>query len=431
MPGLEEGQLCQIMLGCYGLVDAPLNWRKTLVKYIVEELGYKQSTLDPCTYIWHEGSKLRGLVAIEVDDLLMFGDAKHEEAMQKLQKRFTFGKIEDINEKGVNFNGRRIRQVGEDILIDMKAFIEERLQPVDLEKSRKGQKDAKLNEEEVSKVRSTCGALNWAGREGRPDAAAAASMFSSMLQDMKISDVFELNKTVAALKRDSELALKIQPFNEAEMQWGVVSDASYANARGGKTQAGHLLIVFQKGLLEGERVNTNVLHWKSGKLKRAVSSTLAAETQSLARGVGDLLWMMVMYCELTNPEFELRSWRKHVRQLGYTLMSRYEETSELSDALALVDAKSLYDLLINETTGGGDRRTALDIQVLREELQELHGRIRWVDHMHMPADCLTKHQGRAETLKHILTEGEFGITAEAATLAERLDVRKAQGYNRR
>ena len=51
-----------------------------------------------------------------------------------------------------------------------------------------------------------------------------------------------------------------------------------------------------------------------------------------------------------------------------------------------------------------------------------------MDHMHMPADCLTKYPGRAETLKHILTEGEFGITSEAATLAERLDVRRAQGY---
>ena len=431
MPGLHEEQLCEIVLGCYGLVDAPLNWRKTLVSFITKELKYKQSSLDPCTYVLFVDGTLEGLLAVEVDDLLMFGGPQHEECMQKLQRRLTFGKIENINEKGVNFNGRRLRKVGGDILIDMKAFIEERMQPVELDAKRLKQKDSKLTEEEVTKVRRACGALNWAGREGRPDVASAASMFSSQLLEMRVSDVVKLNKVVNDLKKDSELALRIQPLSEKEMKWGVISDSSFANARGGKTQAGHLLIAFEKKLLEGERAKTNVLHWKSGKLKRTVNSTLAAETQSLARGVGDLLWMMVMYMELTNPCFELRGWRKHVGQMGYAAFSKHEDTEDLGDALALVDAKSLYDLLINETTGGGDRRTALDVQVLREELKELGGRIRWVDHMHMPADCLTKRGGRADTLRDILSEGKFGITEEAVTLSERSAVRKAGGYNRR
>jgi hypothetical protein len=410
-------------------MDAPLNWRKTLVQFVTGDLKYKQSVLDPCTFMLYEGSKVRGMLAIEVDDLLMFGDEEHEKRMRLLQQRFTFGKIEEIDERGVNFNGRRLRQIGEDVLIDMKAFIEERLHPVKLDAKRAKQKESKLTEEEVSLVRSTCGALNWAGREGRPDAAAAASLFSSMMTEMKVSDVLELNKAVDQLKKTSDMALRIQPL--AHMCWGVVSDASYANARGGKTQAGHLLITFEQGLLEGKRVKTNVLHWKSGKLKRVVSSTLAAETQSLGRGIGDLLWMMVMYYELLHEEFELRAWREYVKKQSYTAFSKHEKTEDLGDALALVDAKSLYDLLINETTGGSDRRNALDVQALREELKELSGKIRWVDHPHMPADCLTKQLGKSEALRGILETGMFGITEEATTLAERSDVRKTGGYNRR
>ncbi len=431
MPGLEEGQICEIVLGCYGLVDAPLNWRKTLVSYVTQELKYKQSVMDPCTFILHNGEGLEGVLAVEVDDLLMFGGAEHQRRMEQLQKRFTFGKIEQINEKGVNFNGRRIRQVGGEVMIDMKAFVEERLQPVALESERMKQKEAKITEDERSKVRSTCGALNWAGREGRPDAAAAASLFSSQIQEMKISDILELNKIVGQLKKDSGLALKIQPLVEEDLRWGVISDSSFANARGGKTQAGHLLIAFEKGLLEGKRSKTNLLHWRSGKLHRTVGSTLAAETQSLARGVGDLLWMMMVYTELVNPCFQLRDWRRYVGQQGYTAFSKYSEPEELKDALALVDAKSLYDLLVNETTGGNDRRTALDIQVLREELQELQGKIRWVEHMEMPADCLTKKGGRADALRRILVDGVFGITEESATLNARLDTRNRVGYNRR
>ena len=62
--------------------------------------------------------------------------------------------------------------------IDMKAFIEERLQPVRLEPARAKPKHEEVTEEERAMVRSRCGALNWAGREGRPDAASSASTFS-------------------------------------------------------------------------------------------------------------------------------------------------------------------------------------------------------------------------------------------------------------
>eukprot|EP00435_Cladocopium_sp_Y103_P063446 s1441_g25.t1 len=413
MPGLEEDQLAEIVLGCYGLCDAPKHWRETLVSFLKEELGYKQSALDPCTFLLHGPEGLHGMVAVEIDDLLMFGDSVHEEKMQQLQQRFTFGKLQAIDEHGVNFNGRRLRRKGNTIEIDMKAFIEERLEGVELSKERAKQKEERLTEEETSSVRRTCGSLNWAGREGRPDAAAAASMYSSLMTEMKISDVLELNKTVERLKQDADLALKVQAIPEARMKWGVVSDASWANARGGKTQGGHMLLAFDQDLLEGKQAVCNLLHWKSAKLSRTVNSTLAAETQSLARGIGDLLWMIVMYQEMVNPNFQVREWRKYVERAGYTAFTKGGEKSceALAEALAIVDAKSLYDLLANETGGGADRRTALDVQVLREELSEMRGRIRWVEHWNMPADCLTKRQGRVEPLLALLRSGRLQTTA--------------------
>ena len=385
MPGLEAEQIAEVKLGVYGLCDAPMHWRKTLVQFIGEELGYKQLSLDPCTYLLHGGDTLHGMIVVEIDDLLMFGDDVHQAKVETLKKRFTFGKLEKLDEKGVNFNGRRLKREGNTVFIDMKAF----------------------------------------------DAAAAASMFSSLMTHMKVQDVLELNKVVAKIKQTSELALRIQGFEEGRMRWGVISDASWGNAKGGKTQGGHLLITFDKNMLLGEQAPCNILHWKSGKLQRTVNSTLAAETQSLARGVGDLLWMMVMYAEMMNPQFRVHEWRKQIRGEGYTAFTKYEKKEEIADAVAIIDAKSLYDLLAHETTGGTDRRTALDVQVLREELKELNGRIRWVDHLHMPADALTKKQGHSEMLVKILKTGSYGITEEAATLHSRFEERQKAGYNRR
>ena len=116
----------------------------------------------------------------------MFGDDVHKAKVETLKKRFTFGKLEKLDEKGVNFNGRRLKREGNTVFIDMKAFVEERLEGVELRKERMKMKDEKVTDEEMGLIRRTCGSLNWAGREGRPDAAAAASMFSSLMTQMKL-----------------------------------------------------------------------------------------------------------------------------------------------------------------------------------------------------------------------------------------------------
>lgn len=138
-----------------------------------------------------------------------------------------------------------------------------------------------------------------------------------------------------------------------------------------------------------------------------------------------------MYTEIVDPNFELRRWRRYVKERGYVAVSKYEDLEKLQDALALVDAKSLYDLLIHETGGGSDRRTALDVQVLREELQELAGKIRWIEHVKMPADALTKRHGKMDALRALLRDGVFAITEEAIALSDRKCTRNELGYNHR
>ena len=47
------------------------------------------------------------------------------------------------------------------------------------------------------------------------------------------------------------------------------------------------------------------------------------------------------------------------------------------------------------------------------------------------AGAFLQSHGKSEALRGILESGEFGVTEEATTLAERSDVRKTGGYNRR
>lgn len=75
----------------------------------------------------------------------------------------------------------------------MEKFILERLHPVTLSKGRASQKKERLNEDEKTLARATCGALNWLSKEGRPDAAGPSSLMASKLSQMTIEDVGHLN----------------------------------------------------------------------------------------------------------------------------------------------------------------------------------------------------------------------------------------------
>ena len=56
-----------------------------------------------------------------------------------------------------------------------------------------------------------------------------------------------------------------------------------------------------------------------------------------------------------------------------------------------IDAKSIFDALIKECARSRqDRRTAVDLAIVREALKAQGSHIRWIPHPLMPADFMTK-----------------------------------------
>ncbi|CAL1161943.1 unnamed protein product, partial [Cladocopium goreaui] len=416
--GLHPEQIVLIVNGVYGLVDAPLHWRKCLTSFLMK-IGYTQSTLDPCIYKHYEDGKLQGMIAIEVDDLLMMGHAPHLEKLKLLKERFVFGKwvtLKDL-EEGAAFNGRRLKQKPNgEFQIDMQKYVDERLHEVKLEKGRASQKKEEVNESERAACRAVCGALNWLSKEGRPDVAGPASLFSSKLATMKIEDVTALNDTVRCIKKNAGLTLRIQPL--VNMKFSVVRDASFGN-QGLHSQGGQMILCHEDGLQNNKAAKTNILCWRSGRIQRVVNSTLAAETQSLSRGIGDLLWVMVLFEELEDPTFSLRNWPQRLSGKDVLAIASNSSSERLKGSLAVVDAKSLYDQLCKDSIGGQDKRTAIEIQIIREDLNSISGKMRWIDHPAMIADGLTKVKGSNEALYEVLSTGVFKLTAEEDQLEAR------------
>ena len=77
----------------YGLVSGPAWWRVSFVKQFLDTC-YQFVPMDRCalTLPWEEpGSPTRGLVVLEMDDVMEGGDERHDAIMTGIASRITFG----------------------------------------------------------------------------------------------------------------------------------------------------------------------------------------------------------------------------------------------------------------------------------------------------------------------------------------------------
>ena len=100
------------------------------------------------------------------------------------------------------------------------------------------------------------------------------------------------------------------------------------------TQGGHLIIAHKPELGKTGTARTNVVSWQSGRLQRVVNSTLAAETQSLSRGLGDLLWSIVVLEEYVDGKFEVRQWPERFSKKRVLALAPSRSDEVLRGALA-------------------------------------------------------------------------------------------------
>ena len=93
-----------------------------------------------------------------------------------------------------------------------------------------------------------------------------------------------------------------------------------------------------------------------------------------------------------------------------------------------IDAKSVFDALIKECAGNRqDRRTAVDLAIVRETLKAQGSHIRWIPHPLMPADSMTKADPSAgnDALRHLLRTGKLVWDEETIRWSARLGRTKA------
>ena len=135
-------------------------------------------------------------------------------------------------------------------------------------------------------------------------------------------------------------------------------------------------------------------------MTRAVSSTLAAESQSLDTASGTVEWIMLLLSEVLDGPFKLHDCR---------------EKLSCRKPILVTDCKSLYDHLMSPSapTAIEGRRTSIDVALIRESIRSLSAFMRWVPTDRMLADALTKDQGDPlDMLRSCLKSSVYQISPE-------------------
>ena len=143
--------------------------------------------------------------------------------------------------------------------------------------------------------------------------------------------------------------------------------------------------------------------WRSHRLPRVVNSTLSAEAQSMSSAMSMCEWVSLILAEaLEGKRYPHSYWNQ--------ISSR--------KVLIVTDCKSLFDHLISKSSPTlEDRRTAIDIIILRDSVNRLQAVVRWIPTDRMLADALTKENPDAfDLLRGCIRTHQYQISPEASVL---------------
>ena len=120
-------------------------------------------------------------------------------------------------------------------------------------------------------------------------------------------------------------------------------------------------------------------------MKRLVASASAAEVMGLSEAFAQGDWVRALWSEMV---------------LG--LMREWRERKEVPPPTSVTDSKGNHDHLRNATIGPSeDRRSAIDLAIIREDLSRPRMILRWTDGKAQVANALTKLHGDGDLLRAV------------------------------
>ena len=395
IPGVPEGSLLQALKPIYGFTDAGRNlWLRLLDE--LKDIGFVPSVFEPALFfLTDENGRTIAAVCTHVDDVLCtFSDhPRAQEAKRKLRAAFTWGKWDQDD---FVYTGRHFSKTDRRIDVDMCEFVRS-IAPVRVGRERKQQRDSPLTPHETAQFLSLVGQISWATRMLLIQFAARNAVLQRSMKGPTVEHLVEANSIIRAIRVQQHHKLSFHPVDPEQLAVVAATDAAFDNLAGHSSQGGYLIGVMPQAALDDREHlhGFTPLMWKSGKIRRVVRSTLAAEAYQAG--------------EATEALEYLRNLLAETRDITFTrnVETRYTKPLAIPGVL-VTDARSLYDCLHAAKLNVADRRVSLEAALIREAMQ---GNITvcWVRSEQMIADCLTKAGADPRYLLEVLDSGLWSL----------------------
>ena len=400
IPGVPSDAVIEVTGNVYGQNDAPATWYKTFDQEAAAA-GWRRSKFDCCLYTLRDAeNQLIGVMGVHVDDTAVGGmGPTFEKSIAQLKARFPYRKWR----RGAGeFCGAMYEQdpVSKEIVMSQQHFAET-LKPAFIPKS--ARPDTPLDASQTRVLRGINGSLTWLSSQSRPDLSVQTSLSQQCFPKPRIGNLRDANNAIRRAKQHKGLSIRFQSIDPSRLTICCHSDAAFANV-GVHTQAGYVLAFVDRKIHEGQVSPWVPAIWRSYRLPRAVSSTLGGEAQAMATASGSVEWLTLLMLETLEGQFALKDARAKLQH---------------RPPIYATDCKSLFDHLVSPSapTSIDDRRTSIDVVIIRESLSCTAGVVRWLPTNRMLADALSKDKADPiDLLRSCVRHGRYQISPEELVL---------------
>ena len=379
---IEKGSITRLKKACYGLVDAPLEWYRTVSEFLLE-LGLEKTWADGCCWVWRPEGNLRGFISGHVDDF-MFGGSESDPAwqaiLQAIRAKLKWG---DWESDSFTQCGVLIEQGETGFKLSQPHYLDS-MKEIPIPATRRKDRSESTTDREKSQLRALLGGLSWHAQQVGPHLSAEVGILLSEVPASTIETVLRANRLLFNTKNRPDHRMLIHahhPTEELAMYAWV--DAGSQNRRDGGSTQGCFIGLGPKSMLTGEVGKISPVAWHSTRIDRACRSPGAAETQAAVNGEDSLYYARYQWGELLQGKVDVRSPDDVVSRVIGCLIT---------------DSRNVYDKLQSDILSikGAEKRPNIELLSLKSSQHSTNLIVRWVHSEAQLANSLTKVGGQHE-----------------------------------
>ena len=379
---IPRGSVTKLKRACYGLVDAPLEWYRTVSEFL-ESLGLERLWADACSWAWRAEGKIQGMVSGHVDDFLFTGNeanAGWQEIVCRIKERFHWG---DWDRDEFVQCGVKVSRHNDGFSLSQEKYVEE-IPEIPINSSRRKDPKAITTGWEKTQLRALLGALSWHAQQVAPHISAEVGILLSEVNTSTVHHLTQANMLLQSTRARKNHQMLIHGFDPM-MDLGVYAwvDAASQNRHDGGSTQGVFIGLAPVSLLKGEVCPVTPISWHSHKIDRVCRSPGAAETQAAVNGEDQMVYARYQWSEIMYGNVDTKDPDSTVKKVLGCVIS---------------DSRNVYDKLQTEVLSikGAEKRANLELLALKESQLRTNVHIRWVHSEAQLANTLTKANGGRE-----------------------------------